>query len=106
MTAKTMRPPGEGGRGNLAFVDLERREYATATPAPQALADARLRHVAQRIHDLGARALAELLAEQLRLGGDLMARVERYADIDRDALVLTGGDRFPPRLASIDGATS
>jgi hypothetical protein len=65
--------------------------------------DIRLQHLARRLHLLGPRVLAELLAEHIAHRGDLLERVERYAAIDPAALELTGGDRFPPTLAAIDG---
>lgn len=62
----------------------------------------RLEHLALRIHALGPRALFELFAEHLAKGDDLLGRIERYAAIDRDALVATGGNRFPPRVFEVE----
>jgi hypothetical protein len=67
------------------------------------VADIRLQHLARRLHLLGPRVLAELFAEHLVHGGDLLERIERYAAIDLVALELTGGDRFAPTLATVEG---
>jgi hypothetical protein len=57
----------------------------------------RREHLARSIHQLGARALFELLDEIARehgLGDDFDRRLERYAAVDFDLLRATGGDRF------------
>src|SRR5689334_1588410 len=99
------RPEGKSGRcGGRIGDGPERHLYSRAAPAPQHLVNVRLQHLATRIHALGPRALAEMLAEHVAKGGDLFARCERYATISPAALAATGGDRFVRRLASIDGA--
>lgn len=52
----------------------------------------RLDRAAERLHALGPRAVAELLAA---IDAPL-STVERFAAIDPDMLRAVGGDRFPP----------
>jgi hypothetical protein len=73
----------------------------TASPINSAhFRDLRFDRDVARLHSLGARALAELLRE---IGAETLhmttieAAVERYAQLDPDALRRLGGDRFPPR---------
>jgi hypothetical protein len=50
---------------------------------------------------LGARGLAEFLAEGVREGDDLtilLARLQRYERCDPALLRALGGNQFPPRL--------
>jgi hypothetical protein len=61
--------------------------------------DTRLRRQrqAERIWNLGARVLYELLREIEKYGiVDLDVRLERYARLDPDILRLVQADRFPP----------
>jgi len=56
----------------------------------------RLRHVAQQIHDLGARPLFELLAELVDGGGEqVLDRLERYASLPADFIADYGGRNLP-----------
>jgi hypothetical protein len=63
------------------------------------------RHV-DRLHRLGARAVAELLRE---IGAETMhmtsieRAVERFAALDPDTLNRLGGDRFPTRPLRVVG---
>lgn len=62
-------------------------------PALQAL---RLKRDAGRVHRLGARVLYELLDEMLQTGGPaILDIIERYANLDPEAVRAVGGDRFP-----------
>jgi hypothetical protein len=71
------------------------------TPEPRrTVPDARLRRLAALIHNLGPRALWELLRE-LVAGRDLVERLERYAAIDPDILEALGGARFPELLRAV-----
>ncbi|MGP8193383.1 MAG: hypothetical protein ACLQLT_12270 [Methylovirgula sp.] len=56
--------------------------------------DARLRLLARRLHRLGERPLYEYLRE-LSNGADLLERLERYAQLDRDFIAAAGGDKLP-----------
>ena len=68
--------------------------------SPVCLHDAKFRRDVDRLHRLGARVLAEFLTE---LGADSLRmvaierRLEKYAGLDPDAVLATGGDRFPAR---------
>jgi hypothetical protein len=60
----------------------------------------RLDRLAQQLHDLGPRPLAEFLAE-VAAGAPLIERLERYGELWalRDFIKANGGDRLPqPRL--------
>ncbi|MGI4944410.1 MAG: hypothetical protein ACRYHQ_28275 [Janthinobacterium lividum] len=62
----------------------------------------RLQRGAEHVHRLGARALAELLAQVAREGSDLRGTLD-LLDAWRDGLSPTmvraaGGDCFPPRV--------
>ena len=67
-----------------------------------ATADAlRLQRGAEHLHRLGARALAELLAQVAREGRDLDGVLDLLdawrAGLTPELLHAAGGDRFPPR---------
>ncbi len=61
----------------------------------------RLQRGAEHLHSLGARALAEMLAELARDRCDLagtLDRLDAWRDgLSPDLLRAAGGDRFPPR---------
>ena len=62
------------------------------------VADLALRRTVERVHDLGPRAVYELLVEigeQRLCRTYLEQRVRRYAEIDPEHLAALGGDRFP-----------
>ena len=66
--------------------------------ATQAVADLTFRHMVERVHGLGPRAVHELLVEigEQRLCRTYVEqRVRRYAEIDPEHLAALGGDRFP-----------
>jgi hypothetical protein len=72
------------------------------------LADLRLQRDCDRIASLGGRVVYEMLAEIARehgLRAYLEQKASSYARIDRWALELLGGDRFPARpLRRVGGA--
>jgi len=61
----------------------------------------RLQRGAEHLHALGARALAEMLAELARDRWDLADTLDRLdawrAGLSPELLRAAGGDRFPPR---------
>jgi hypothetical protein len=100
------RPGVEPGRCRDAAISGDSHYIDTPiTAAPQgsySIDPVRLEHLARKIHALGARALFELLAAQIRNGGDLMQRCEDFAAIDPEALAAIGGDRFVPRIFELE----
>ena len=54
----------------------------------------RIRLLAQRLHDLGPRPLAEYLMEIVN-GCDAVERLEVYARLPGDFISANGGDRLP-----------
>ena len=70
----------------------------TSPPRVGDVADLALRRTVERVHDLGPRAVYELLVEigeQRLCRTYLEQRVQRYAEIDPEHLAALGGDRFP-----------
>ena len=67
--------------------------------AAEIVEDLVYRRKVKRLHSLGARILAEYLAE-LGAERDIRTIINRkldiYGEIDPEALRATGGDRFPP----------
>ncbi|CAO3372866.1 hypothetical protein [Azospirillum argentinense] len=55
----------------------------------------RLQRIAEHVHGLGPRAVAEALAEALAHGD--MGRLESYRRLVPDMLAVSRGDTFPPR---------
>jgi hypothetical protein len=53
-----------------------------------------------RIHDLGPRALAELLIEILS-GCDALARIEKYAELDPAIVAAVGARDLPPAARTV-----
>ena len=67
--------------------------------APTHIRDLQFKHDVERLHRRGPRALLELLAEigaTRQIQTHIEARTAAFANIEPDALTVTGGDRFPP----------
>ena len=62
----------------------------------------RLQRIAEHIHGLGSRAVAEALAEALAHGD--MGRLESYRRLAPDMLAVSRGDAFPPRAMVVPPA--
>ena len=62
---------------------------------PNLPVNARLRHLAGRIHALGERPLYELF-RQLDAGADLHPTLEAYASLPAEFIAACGGDRLMP----------
>ena len=63
------------------------------------VADLRFRRQVERVHALGPRAVAELLAEigaERAIQTIIDTKLDRYAKLDPAAIEAAGGDRFPP----------
>ena len=68
-------------------------------PKAQPLAGPRFERLVERVHALGARPLAELLAEIAAVTGQhvrVVDLVEEYAALDPAVLRAVGADHFPP----------
>lgn len=89
---------------DLAWADINR------VSAPTYLADLRFARDVEAFHRLGARALAEMLAELGRehlLQTAIEAKLRRYVErLDLALLRAVGGDRFPPSPMRVVGKTS
>lgn len=64
--------------------------------------DARLLHLAERLHDLGAGPLAHFLSD-IEAGHDVRSRLERYASLPADLVHAYGGDRIERRPMVLAG---
>ena len=67
--------------------------------AAEIVADLRFRQQVERLHALGPRVTAELLAEigiERSIMPVINAKLRTYADIDPEALRAVGGDKFWP----------
>ena len=67
--------------------------------AADVVADLRFRRQVERLHRLGPRAVAELLAEigaERSITTIVDRKLDRYTDLDPAALEATGGDKFWP----------
>jgi len=77
----------------------ERPPKPTGCIAAETVADLRFRRKVERVHDLGPRVTAELLAE---IGAERSIRtvidqkLEVYASLDPGGVSAVGGDRFWP----------
>ena len=82
----------------LHFFGVEPRRSTTVVAA-DVVADLRFRRCVARLHRLGPRVTAELLAE---IGGErgiqtiIDQKLDRYVGLDAEALAAAGGDRFWP----------
>ncbi len=67
--------------------------------AAEVVADLQFRRQVQRVHDRGVRVVAELLAEigaERSIQTVIDQKLERFADLDPEALEATGGGDFWP----------
>lgn len=65
----------------------------------ETVADLRFRRQVERVHGLGPRVIAELLAEigvERSIMPTIHEKLARYASIDPEALQALGADKFPP----------
>ena len=63
------------------------------------VADLRFQHLVKRLHRLGPRATAELLAElgsERSIGTAIDRKLATYAELEPEAIEAVGGDRFGP----------
>ena len=72
--------------------------------AASIVADLRFRHQVEHLHRLGARAVGELLAEisiERGIRTVVDRKLERYAEIEPEALEAVGGDFWPLPLREV-----
>lgn len=110
MTRQREGPP-DGTRRTLEFCASEDTLYNTsegnspnaqfqgprASDVAETVAHLHFRRNVERVHGLGARAVAELLAEvgaERSIQHLIDRKVERYADLDPDVIQALGGDQF------------
>ncbi len=75
------------------------RSRSTGSAAAETVANLRFRRKVERIHSLGPRVTAELLAEigaERNIRTVIDDKLERYAGLDPKAVAVTGGDDFWP----------
>jgi hypothetical protein len=103
MAHKTFGGRGDGRRWELRARDRQqqrREDTGRDTEAQAALDELRFERNVQLLHDLGARAVFELLRELAAarsIRSEIEALVERYGRLDAEIVRAIGGDRFPPR---------
>ena len=81
-----------------------KRPQSPNSKMPHAWASARFERMVERVHALGVRPLAEMLAEIAAATGrpDIVAdRIEAYARLDVDFLRFLGGDKFLPNVFGV-----
>ena len=81
--------------GRAAFVDRP-DDDGRRRPIPRS----RAYLLGARIHDLGPRALAELLIEILS-GCDALAHIEKYAELDPAIVAAVGARDLPPAARTV-----
>ena len=82
-----------------AAADIQHRERVAADRQP-AYPNYRRRRQVEALCRLGPRPVYELLTELSRhcvIGGTVDRLLDQYAELDRAALYVAGGDRFPRR---------
>ena len=111
-TEKFPRPPDkrENARWSRAGAEVGSRGKLNTTscipsgPKAQPLAGPRFERQIARVHALGPRPLAELLAEIAAVTGQpaiVADRLQTYARLDPEIVRAVGGDRFPPMLLGL-----
>ncbi len=94
----------------LAAVSMRTPNSGTFHPigqiAAEIVSDMRFRREVKRLHELGPRVLAECLGELAAERGIRVIverKIDKYAELDPEALQATGGDRFwQPPLHGVD----
>ena len=80
------------------------RNDAPAHHLGEPVAGPRFQRIIERVHALGPRPLAEMIAEIAAVTGQhvlVVDLVEEYAQLDRAVLRFLGADRFPPRVLGV-----
>ena len=99
-----MRNPALGGAPASRSGRFDVAEFTRKTNDPQLLFGPRYERQIERLHSLGPRPLAELLAEIAAATGEpslVVDHVEAYARLDPDLVRAFGGDHFSPMLLGV-----
>ena len=111
MTSKVNARRARAGAGILKAGERFEDQHTNTQPEIQyqpsadecvwRLAGPRFEHMVERVHSLGARVIAEMLADIATATGSpglIAGHVEAYAALDPAVLRFLGGDRFPPNV--------
>ena len=93
----TRTPPNNGLPGNVFRFPAPPKSIGSV--AAEIVANMRFRRKVERVHSLGPRVTAELLAEigaERNIRTVIDNKLERYAALDPEAVTVTGGDDFWP----------
>jgi hypothetical protein len=106
MSGKDQPRPGRGGAAD-AIGKFSAVETTPAAASPQALrGDARFRRLVRHLHRLGPRPVGELLlefADAYGIEGDILARLEKLAELDPAAASCTPTVRHWRQLMVLSG---
>ena len=97
--AQKQESPAVDGAFECLAGRLDASEYTRSPHNPQALAGQRFERQVERVHNLGPRVVAELLAE-IATATDQPAliadRLQAFAALDPEHVRFVGADKFPP----------
>jgi hypothetical protein len=96
---ETQRRPGQGAAAMITGNEIAAEHSFPARRAQHLRLSPRVRHLTRRLHRLGDRPVGELLLELIEYHGieaDVVARLEKFAEIDERLLDPFGGRRWPP----------
>ena len=96
-----MSDPGKnpGFRRHWTEPPHRKNSSIVGSAAAEIVSDLQYRQTVERVHLLGSRVLAELLAElgiERKIMPGIREKLERYANIDPQALHALSGDKFSP----------
>ena len=96
-----MSDPGKNPGFQRHWTEPPHRKNSSVvgSAAAEIVSDLQYRQTVERVHSLGSRVLAELLAElgiERKIMPGIREKLERYANIDPQALRALGGDKFSP----------
>ena len=96
-----MSDPGKnpGFRRHWTEPPHRKNSSVVGSAAAEIVSDLQYRQTVERVHSLGSRVLAELLAElgiERKIMPGIREKLERYGSIDPQTLHALGGDKFSP----------
>ena len=97
----SMSDPGKnpGFRRHWTEPPHSKNSSVVGSAAAEIVSDLQYRQTVERVHSLGSRVLAELLAElgiERKIMPGIREKLERYAALNPQALHALGGDKFSP----------